>query len=180
MTMDNPILHEDDLILRAPELSDLQLLYAIENDAEMWPEGCATGPYSRRQLEQFILHATNDVFADGQLRLMMVDTATGEVVGMIDLIDFNPRHSRAEVGVMVLPEYRQKRWASRALRLLARHCFGFLGIHQLYAYIAEDNTPCRALFAACGFRECANLHQWVRADYGFKDVVMVQMLNSLS
>jgi diamine N-acetyltransferase len=129
-------------------------------------------------LEQYILNATNDIFADGQMRLIMVDRTADVVVGMIDLIDFSARHARAEVGVVVLPAYQQKRWASRALRLLAHHSFSYLGIHQLYAYIAVDNTPCRALFRACGFRECANLHQWVRANHGFKDVVMVQMLNS--
>jgi diamine N-acetyltransferase len=176
--MENSILHDGDLRLRAPEPDDLPLLYTLENDAEVWPEGCATGPYSRHQLEEYVLTATNDLYTDGQLRLMMVDTARGdEVVGMIDLIDFQPRHSRAEVGVVVMPAYRKKRWASRALRLLTHHCFSYLGIHQLYAYIAVDNTPCRALFSACGFRECANLHQWVRANHGFKDVVMVQMLN---
>jgi diamine N-acetyltransferase len=175
--MNTPVLSDDALQLRAPELADLPLLYALENQTDVWPLGCATGPYSRHQLEQYILHSTNDLYADGQLRLMMQDRQSGQVVGVIDLIDFSPLHSRAEVGVMVLPAQRQKKWASRALRLLAHHSFSYLGIHQLYAYITVDNTPCRALFRACGFRECANLHQWVRANHGFKDVVMVQMLS---
>jgi diamine N-acetyltransferase len=173
------VLQDDKVRLRAPEPRDLEMLYAFENDPEVWSEGgVAAGPYSHFQLQRYIQTAQNDLYADSQLRLMIELVETGETVGTIDLIDFQPRHSRAEVGVAILAEHRKNRWASHALRLLAHHSFSYLGIHQLYAYIAVDNTPCRALFRACGFRECANLHQWVRANHGFKDVVMVQMLSS--
>jgi diamine N-acetyltransferase len=170
-------LTDNELMLRAPEMEDVEALYGLENEAEAWTTGCGTGPYSRFQLTEYVRANRNDLFADGQMRLMMVERATNRVVGCIDLLDFNARHSRAEVGVTVTADERKKGWASKALDLLTHHAFCALGIHQLYAYIAEDNTPCRALFKACGYRECANLHHWLRARGGFKDVVMVQMLN---
>ena len=103
--------------LRAPEPEDLDVMMLFENDEDQWENGIATGPYSRYQLKQYIGQSTNDLYTDRQLRLMIELPQTG-VVGIVDLCSFDPRHNRAEVGVMVLEEYRHRGIASEALRQL--------------------------------------------------------------
>ena len=66
-----------------------------------------------------------------------------------------------------------------ALALLEEHCFRYLGIHQLFAYIAVENLPSRRLFAACGYKESAVLKEWAHTfGGGYTDVLVVQKLES--
>ena len=83
--------------LRALEPEDLDFLYRIENDEALWDCGTTNVPYSRQVLREYILSARNDIYADGQVRLMAENEA-GEVVGIGDFVNFDPRHQRAEIG----------------------------------------------------------------------------------
>ena len=53
----------DDAIvrLRAMEPEDLDFLYAMENDKEVWDVGCTNVPYSRYVLHDYIANASNDI-----------------------------------------------------------------------------------------------------------------------
>lgn len=171
-------LQRDGYVLRAPEPGDLECMFRFENSADLWELSNTTGPYSHYQLKQYIEQSQNDLFMDRQLRLM-IETPGKEVAGIVDICNFDPLHSRAEVGIVVGKEYRKRGVARLALALLEEHCFYYLGIHQLFAYIDTDNLACRALFASCGYRECALLGDWMHACGGYRDVVMVQKVNSL-
>ena len=65
--------------LRAPEPEDLEVMFSFENDAALWELGTATGPYSRYQMKRYIAENQNDLYADGQLRLMIVCEEQGLV-----------------------------------------------------------------------------------------------------
>lgn len=163
--------------LRAPEPEDLEVMFRFENSTDVWEVSNTTGPYSRFQLKQYISQTRNDLFADRQLRLMIEDDGTRRVVGIIDICSFDPLHNRAEVGIMVDREYRGRGIGAAALALLEEHCFGYLGIHQLFAYIAVENLPCRKLFAGCGYKESAVLKDWMHTfGGGYTDVLVVQKI----
>ena len=170
-------LQRDGYRLRAPEPEDLDCMMRFENTPSLWEVSNASGPYSRFYLKQYIETNTNDIYADRQLRLM-IETPSGEVAGIIDLFGFEPFHSRTEVGIVVAEEYRGFGIGRLALRLLVEYCFGFLGMHQLYAHIDVSNEACRQLFEKCGFKECACLKDWMRTGGTYRDVVLVQLVNS--
>lgn len=179
---------EDEMIrLRAPEPEDLEVMYEIENMPELWEVGCTTQPYSRHLLRQYLEQSANDLYTDRQLRLMVTDKADGKVLGMADLTAFDPLHGRAEVGMAVRVGYRQKGVGKRALTLLCRYAFGFLHLHQLYAYIPADNENSLRMFAGCGFIGQALLKEWLLAGSTatdgwetphYKDVLVVQCLKN--
>ena len=169
-------LQEGVIRLRAPEPEDLEVMYRFENSEEIWEVSNTTGPYSRFQLRQYIENSRNDLFADRQLRLMI--EREGRVVGMIDICCFDPLHNRAEIGIMIDRGHRRRGIGRSALGLLEKHCFYYLGIHQLFAYIAVENFPCRNLFAACGYKEGAVLKDWMHScGGGYTDVLVVQKIN---
>ena len=163
--------------LRAPEPEDLGVMMQFENTPSLWEVSTPTGPYSRFYLKQYIETNQNDLYTDHQLRLM-IEAPDKQVVGIIDLCNFEPFHSRAEVGIVIAEEFRGKGIGQLALNLLVGHCFDYLGIHQLFAYIDVTNEPCRHLFQKCGFEECAYLKDWMRTGKTYRDVVMVQHINS--
>ena len=163
--------------LRAPEPEDLDVLLSIENDEKLWEVGTATGPYSGYQMKRYLAEMQNDIYIDRQLRLMIQHETAG-VAGIIDLCTFDPRHSRAEVGLVVREDMRRQGVAREALEMLERHCFGLLGIHQLYAYVPRQNTPSLALFRSAGYAEVAALKDWVKTGSKFQDAVLFQKINS--
>ncbi|MCD7714519.1 MAG: GNAT family N-acetyltransferase, partial [Prevotella sp.] len=59
------------VILRAIEPDDLDLLYNVENDRTLWQLGNTNEPYSKELLRNYILTTTGDIYADKQLRLII-------------------------------------------------------------------------------------------------------------
>ena len=175
MTMD--LLQKDGYRLRAPEPEDLECMMRFENTPSLWEVGNVTGPYSRFYLKQYIETNRNDLYEDRQLRLM-VEAPDKQVVGIIDLCNFEPFHGRAEVGIVIAEDQRGTGIGSLSLQLLVEYCFRFLGLRQLYAYIDVTNESCRKLFKKQGFDDCAYLKDWMRTGNAYRDVVMVQCINS--
>jgi len=162
--------------LRAPEPEDLGCMMQFENTPSLWEVGNATGPYSRFHLKQYLETNRNDIYTDGQLRLML-ETPDKQVAGIIDICHFEAFHNRAEVGIVIDEDFRHRGLGSLALSMLIEHCFQYLGIRQLYAYIDVNNVPSLKLFKKAGFEECAYLKDWMRTGKTYRDVVMVQLLN---
>jgi len=161
--------------LRAVEPEDLDLMYLIENDTELWPCGNNSVPFSHYALKQYIAESTNDFFRDRQLRLV-IEKTDGVSVGFVDLQNYNPQHHRAEVGIVVVPEQQRQGLATEALRLLAGYVSNHLGIHQLYALVPDGNPASKALFQKCGYKETATLQDWLSTPAGWQSVSVFQLL----
>ena len=163
------------LRLRAVEPEDLDLMYLIENDTELWPQGQATVPYSHFALKQYIAECSNDFFHDRQLRLV-IETTDRISVGFVDMHKYDSQHHRAEVGIVVVPEQQRKGIATESLRLLADYASKHLGIHQLYALVPECNKASEALFRKCGYKETAILEDWLKSPEGWQSVKVFQLV----
>lgn len=159
--------------LRAMEPEDLELLYGIENDREQWDVGVTNVPYSRYLLRDYIARATGDIYVDKQVRLMVENTA-GQTVGIVDLVDFQPRHLRAEVGIVILREHRRKGYATEAVSELLDYARDVLHLHQLYAVVPERNIPSRRLFTKNGFHASMELKDWLRDGDGYQRALVMQ------
>jgi diamine N-acetyltransferase len=173
----NYLLNEH-IYLRAVEPEDLDLMYEMENHPSFWEISSFTVPYSRYILKEYIANSQCDMFADKQLRLMIVQKEDHKVVGTIDVTDYVPLHGRGAVGIAILEEYRKKGYAIDALKLLCEYVFGFLHTKQLYAHIPVDNEASLHLFTSCGFVQCGLLKQWLRIDNAYKDVILMQRINN--
>lgn len=149
--------------LRAIEPEDLDELYRIENDMSLWMAGNTNVPYSRQALTDYILTARNDIYADRQLRLMAEDEA-GEVVGIADLVNFDPRFRRAEVGIVVKSHARGQGYGKAIMRQLMIYAREILQLRQLYAIVAADNKVCALLMERTGFKRAACLKEWLSTE----------------
>ena len=169
-------LQSENLLLRAPELSDLNFMFHIENDTRQWcVSGCKT-PYSRYLLQQYIETNAHDIYVDKQARLMIEHRESRQLIGAIDLIDFNPSSRRAEVGFVIDEAYRGKGYGREVLTLFCDYAEQVLHLHQLYAYIFLDNVAACRLFATSAFNEVAVLSDWVFSDKKFHSVTLFQRI----
>ena len=170
-------LSDNKIILRAIEPEDIELIYTWENDPEIWEVSHTLVPYSKYILALYIKNADKDIYESKQLRLM-IDTTGGKTIGAIDLFDFDPYHSRAGIGLLIHKEEdRSKGYASAALELLISYSFYKLNIHQLYVNIEAGNNISLSLFKKHGFKICGTKNDWLRTDSGWKDEVMLQLIN---
>ncbi len=152
----------DNIRLRALEPEDLEWLYTVENDEELWQWGSSNVPYSRYALKTYIAESRHDIYADGQLRLVIEAEDEHSVLGCADLINFSPRHLRAEIGILLFPEYRGRGIATKALEMIVSYAREHLYIHQLYAIVSRKNTKAQRLFERCGFKCVFLLEDWLR------------------
>lgn len=161
--------------LRAMEPEDLDLLYHIENDASIWHVGTNNVPYSRYALHDYIAHASGDIYTDKQVRLM-IENDRNETVGIVDLVDFSPRHQRAEVGIVIKDHYRNLGYAHAALQKIIRYAHEVLHLHQLYAIIETTNDISINLFKSLGFVNGICLREWTFDGNAYADAVMMQKI----
>ena len=172
-----------DIRLRALEPEDLELMYRIENDSRFWRHGSTTVPYSRYALREYLTNSRNDIFADGQVRLVIERVATeghhaaATPIGFADLVNFDAIHLRAEIGLLILPEYQGKHYGRPVLEALCAYARQ-LRLHQIYAIIATTNKPALQLFSHAGFQASTKLQDWLRVDDGFVEAIVWQQLLS--
>ena len=168
-------LKNDNLTLRAPEPEDLELIYAMENDTTLWYAGNATLPYSRYTLRAYLEQSKQDLLSERQARFV-IELSDGNCTGMIDLADYDPINSRAEVCIGILGKYRGQGIATQALQLLCQYAKERLHLHQLYAYVPVWNNESIKLFEKAEFTRHATLKEWQRGKEGYFDVILMQKL----
>jgi diamine N-acetyltransferase len=162
--------------LRALEPDDLDFLYQLENDPDIWGVSDTLVPVSRHALREYLAHAAADLYVVRQLRLVVITENDARAVGVVDLFDFDPLHLRAGVGITILGSERRHGYARQALELLKIYARNTLRIHQLYATVGEDNQPSVKLFEAAGFRRVGLRHDWLRTADGWRAAVELQCI----
>jgi len=163
--------------LRALEPSDLLFLEATENDENLWHLSSSLLPFSRHQLEQYLLSAKTDFFEARQLRLVIA-RQNNDPLGFIDLFDFDPQHQRAGVGIVITnKESRGQGYGKAALGLLINYAFKRLNLHQLYCNVLESNEPSLKLFEDLGFTRIGLKKDWFFWEGSFHHMWQLQLIN---
>lgn len=163
--------------LRALEPTDLDFLFQIENNETFWTVSNTQKPFSRFILQQYLENSHQDIYQIKQLRLIVVENKSENPVGMIDLFDFDPKHKRAGIGILIRPSAQNKGYASEALKLLINYTFKHLDLHQVYSNITEDNTTSIQLFRKAGFIETGLKKDWTYSNGEFKNELLYQKIN---
>ena len=161
--------------LRALEPEDLDLLYKIENDMTLWNVGATNVPYSRYTLHDYIATASNDIYVDRQVR-MMVENLSGETVGIVDLVNFDPNNCRAEVGLIILNVFRRQGYGSSVLTAIADYALHTLHLHQLFAYVDAKNEASLKLFRKQGYKSSSMIRDWLYDGREYRDAVLMQLV----
>ena len=162
--------------LRALEPGDIELMYAWENDTEIWGVSGTLAPFSRHTLERFIEGQQFDIFQTRQQRLI-IETPEGLPVGALDLFDLDPVNLRAGVGILIHDTaQRGKGYAADAVETVCSYARDMLHLHQLWCSVEAGNAASLALFRHAGFSETGIRKEWLRLADGFHDEVFLQKI----
>lgn len=163
--------------LRALEKEDLNFLYELENNSAVWEISGTLTPYSKTVLQFYLENAHRDIYDVKQLRLVVSDNKN-KVLGLVDLYDFDPKHKRAGVGIVIVNEdERNKGIGTEALELLTNYAFKVLEMKQLYANILEENNRSIHLFQKLGFTKVGVKRDWISSGGSYKNEVLFQKIN---
>ncbi|MBW6499368.1 MAG: GNAT family N-acetyltransferase [Bacteroidales bacterium] len=169
------MLKGENVLLRPVEIKDVDSLYHWENDPENWLVSNTITPFSKFFLEQYVVGAQNDIYADRQLRLIIEDHE-GRTCGAIDLFDFDPHHRRAGIGILIEAESRGKGLGTEALQLVIDYAANTLNLHQLHCTIDHDNERSLSLFKKMGFELSGNRKHWTWRPDGWMDEHFLQLI----
>ncbi len=168
----------ENIILRAPEPRDVDFLYHLENDEKLWHVSQTLRPFSRFEMEQYVLMAEKDPYETHQVRFM-IELTSGETVGTIDLFDIDPHNRRAGVGIVIVDKFRKKGYAVTTLEILKSYCFNHLNLHQLFCNIEGHNTNSLELFKNSGFKIAGLKKDWniISGKEKWADEYFLQLIN---
>jgi len=172
----NQLLQNKNITLRALDPTDLNTLQRWETDMTAWNASNTVAPYSRAALWQYLQEYTADIYANRQLRLVVTLTATEEPVGTVDFINFDPLNNHAEIGIYIAPEHRRQGYGTEALALAEGYARDHIGMAQLYAFVAANNTYAIALFDGIGYKRVGELKNWVKRGTTFTDAIFYQRI----
>lgn len=115
-------------------------------------------------------------FVDGSMQLAAL--VESQVVGCIDLYNYDPIHKRAQVGIVVKSDWRRKGCATSMLQALENLCCHDLHLHQLYCDVVDSNEVSLHLFVNSGYRQVGIMQEWVQIGEGYHDVYRLQKILS--
>ena len=163
----------ENILLRAIEPADLELLYHWENDPAVWRVSGTVAPISRDRLARFISEQVYDLYATRQMRLII--DVEGVAIGSVDIFDFEPLHRRFGIGILIYAdEHRRRGYARRVIDMVKEYARNTLDLKQIWVNIDEDNPASIALFESCGFVLSARRKEWINRAGTFIDELEYQ------
>jgi RimJ/RimL family protein N-acetyltransferase len=113
-------------------------------------------PWENRNLEDvssFIERATLQHDSGMQLHLAIQVKRTGEIVGIIGLINLDPFTPKGEIGYWISSSMTGRGYATDAVRTLLEFCRDEMKLHRIDACVADENIASRKVLEKCGFSE---------------------------
>ncbi len=170
------LLQSDRIKLRALEPEDIDFLFSIENNEDFWEISSTQTPFSKYILKNYISNSHQDIFEAKQYRFVICNN-DNLPIGLIDLFNFEPQHSRVGCGVLLVPKYQGQGFASEALKIIINYSFIKLNVHQIFANIASDNKKSIKLFESLNFKIVGIKKDWIFINGVYKNEIMYQLIN---
>ncbi|ADM97460.1 spermidine N1-acetyltransferase [Dickeya dadantii] len=140
-----PNIHEV-VRLRPLERDDLSFVHQLDNNASVmryWFEE----PY-----EAFVeLSDLYDKHIHDQSERRFIIEHDAIKVGLVELVDINHIHRRAEFQIIIDPAHQGRGYASAAARLAMDYGFSILNLYKLYLIVDKENQKAIHIYTKLGF-----------------------------
>lgn len=168
------IIKYEDIILRAIEEEDLELLKDMMNDPEIEN---MTGGYSYpvstfQQKKWFEAQAYKN-----ELRLI-IDTKEHGSIGIVMITDIDWKNSIAQFHSKIsnTKNLRGQGYGTKATQALIKYAFEQLNIHCIYSHIIEYNIASQRVKEKCGFKKDGVLRKRIYKNNKYHDVIVWSIL----
>ncbi len=163
------LLSNKNIRLRAVEPADADKMWEIDNDSSHWISNCMSAPFSRENMLVYASTYDADPIRSGEIRLI-IEFAENQkkdnnqdLIGILDIYDISSLHSRAFIGIYILPEFRRKGYAFEALETIEKYLYSILNIEIEGAKVSSDNKASMHLFEKLGYKLSGTLENWIKS-----------------
>lgn len=166
------MLQGPDTILRAACGTDLSFLMGLRNDVELQLALMAIPrPNTEDQTRQWILRRSEDPHG---AFFVISSRSADQPRGFVQLVDIDPWHGRARLGICVAPEHQGLGYARQALVLLETYAYLSLGLYKLTLEVLASNERAIALYGQAGYRRAGLLEGHHRLGSSRLDVLLME------
>ncbi len=137
--------------LRKVTKADAQSIYEHAKDREISRYTFIPHPYKREDALHFIKFTHLQMKKGKEYHLGIELKATGQIIGMIGMMQISRKHRRAEVGYWLGKSYWGKGYAAEALRLMLRFGFEQLKLVRITAGVMHPNLTSARMLEKAGF-----------------------------
>lgn len=147
----------DAIYLRVATADDIRLAHGwlLESD----PQSVSCRPVTVLTPEEAAEKFKAAAKSSSQETFMVVRSVDDVPVGRIRFFDLNPRNLSAEIGLLIAPQERRKRYAEEAVELLCRYLFQDRGLNKVHAQTAAYNKGACRLLEKIGFKKDGTLRR---------------------
>jgi RimJ/RimL family protein N-acetyltransferase len=172
----SPLIHSDRLELREYNPDDLGLAseVAAAGEGEALPPGVPTDP---EQLAQWFDNGIHLADHDRGVHLMMLDRASGRIVGSIGLFNADWQVGSAEIGYGVRRSARGQGYATEALVAVAKWALTVGGIQRVCLTANTANLASIRVAEKAGFHREGTMRRAGIEDDGPHDLALFSLLN---
>ena len=172
------MLNKDNLKLRIPEPEDIEFILNMENDSSLWNVSNTHNPFSRFDIEQYVLLADKDIYSAKQLRFIidLYKSSNKEAIGTVDIFDFDAHNKRAGIGISIVAQERRKGYAKTVIEIVTNYLFTHLNLHQIYCNIEEDNSNSIRLFKSLDFQNTGVKKDWNQRNGSWVNILFFQKI----
>ncbi|WP_413775696.1 GNAT family N-acetyltransferase [Micromonospora sp. RTGN7] len=139
------------ITLRRLVPDDAELMYRLHSRPEVVANQAPPVPPGWEAIQRRCRLAESNWLTGDIARMLITDAATGEPAGSCGLSYTEPGIDEASIGYALLPPWRGRGYATRAVRLLAGWAFGPAGIARLTAGTVPENTASHRVLERAGF-----------------------------
>lgn len=166
----------DILILRKPEMDDIETLYRLKNDQETNNLlGGFTLGYSRDEIKQWILFHNQ---AKDECLFLIQEISTGHVIGQVGFYNIDYRIRKAEFAIAIADKNsRGKGYGSLCTDYMLEFGFKQLNLNRIELSLLNTNQDAFNFYIKKGFLEEGVLNQAQFKNGKYIDVVLMAKLN---
>jgi ribosomal-protein-alanine N-acetyltransferase len=153
------ILETDRLILKELNPEIIYNLFTFFNDEEI-KNYMGLRSENELELERMRFEQGNATFNISFKTFLLIDKATGTVVGRTGFHNWYAHHFRAEIGYTITDEnFLQKGYMTEANKAVVEYGFEHMDLNRIEAFIAAYNTPSLKILLRLGFKKEGTLRQ---------------------
>jgi RimJ/RimL family protein N-acetyltransferase len=171
-------LEDSEIALRLAAERDIpETLIAYQDDPHMHHSLGAARPPRGAELGRRMEQAAADMDQGICVRLTIIEAGGDDCRGQVIGHGFDWENYRAEIGIWVAPQRRNRGVARRALTLAAPWLFGACGLRRIALLTEPDNEPMLRAARAAGFVEEGLLRGYRRARGKRVDMVVLSLIS---
>ena len=106
--------------------------------------------YTEIEIKTYV-NQKQTLLIDGQTRFIIFKLITNDIVGCLDLFNYDSNKEQASIGILIDEAYRTANFGYEALMAIEKNCKEALGLKILNCVVLEDNSASIALFEKAGY-----------------------------